>query len=148
MAVAPAAHYLLNWPLPFGSCEFSVDPLSALFLLPLLLAAFCCSLYGLAYLPAAAQPATEKRVTLFSGLLLASMALVLVARNGVLLLIAWEGMALSSWLLLMTDLQDLKVQRAGTVYLLATHTGSMALYVLFSLLKGGNGVFCISRSSP
>lgn len=138
---APATRYLLDWPLPFGPAELSVDPLSALFLLPLLLAALCCSLYGLAYLPAASQPAVEKRVTLFSGLLLASMALVLVARDGLLLLIAWEVMALSSWLLLMTDQQDLQVQRAGTVYLLATHTGSMALYVFFALLKGETGSF-------
>ncbi|MDK9718407.1 MAG: proton-conducting transporter membrane subunit [Trichlorobacter sp.] len=137
----PAKTYQLDWPLPFGPCELSVDPLSALFLLPLLLAALCCSLYGLAYLPAASQPAVEKRVTLFSGLLLASMALVLVARHGVLLLMAWEIMALSSWLLLMTDQQSLQVQRAGTVYLLATHAGTTALFVLFSLLKGETGSF-------
>jgi hydrogenase-4 component B len=138
---APAAQYLFDWPLPFGICELSVDSLSALFLLPLLLAAACCALYGVAYLPAAAQPADEKRVTLFSGLLLASMALVLVARNGVMLLMAWEIMALSSWMLLITDQRNLQVQRAGIVYLLATHTGSMALYIFFSLVKGETGSF-------
>lgn len=138
---APAAHYLIDWPLPFGPCELSVDPLSALFLLPLLLAAACCSLYATAYLPAATHPVAEKKLTLFSGLLLASMALVLVARNGMLLLMAWEVMALSSWLLLMTNQRDGQVQRAGMVYLLATHTGTMALFVLFSLLRGQTGSF-------
>lgn len=138
---APATHYLLDWQLPFGPCELAVDPLSALFLIPLLLAAACCSLYGAAYLPAAAQPVVEKKVTLFSGLLLASMASVLVARNGVMLLMAWELMALSSWLLLMTYQQDAQVGRAGMVYLLATHTGTMALFVLFSLLRGQTGSF-------
>lgn len=137
----PAKTYQLYWSLPFGLCELSVDPLSALFLLPLLMAALCCSIYGLAYLPAASHPIVEKRVTFFIGLLLASMALVLVARHGVLLLIAWEIMALSSWLLLMTDQKDLQVQRAGTVYLLATHIGTMALFVLFSLLNAENGSF-------
>jgi hydrogenase-4 component B len=137
----PATHYVLDWPLPFGTCELSVDPLSALFLVPLLLAAACCALYGRAYLPAETLPAVEKRVTFFLGLLLASMALVLVARNGVLLLMAWEIMALSSWLLLMTNLQDAQVQRAGTVYLLATHTGTMALFVLFSLFRSLTGSF-------
>jgi len=138
---APATHYLLDWQLPFGPCELAVDPLSALFLIPLLLAAACCSLYGAAYLPAAAQPVVEKKVTLFSGLLLASMASVLVARNGVMLLMAWELMALSSWLLLLTYQQDAQVERAGMVYLLATHTGTMALFVLFSLLRGQTGSF-------
>jgi hydrogenase-4 component B len=69
------------------------------------------------------------------------MASVLVARNGVMLLMAWELMALSSWLLLMTYQQDAQVERAGMVYLLATHTGTMALFVLFSLLRGQTGSF-------
>jgi hydrogenase-4 component B len=109
----------------------------------LFLAAACCSLYGLAYLPAAIHPVTEKRVTFFSGLLVASMALVLVSRNSVLLLMAWELMALSSWMLLMTNQRDAQVQRAGMVYLLATHTGTMALFVLFSLLHGITGSFSL-----
>ncbi len=140
---APASRYLLDWPLPFDAGLLQADPLSALFLLPLFLAAACCSLYGLAYLPAAQQPAAEKQLTFFMGLLSASMALVLVAANGVLLLLAWELMALSSWLLLMTNRQDRQVQRAGMVYLLATHTGTMALFVLFSLLRGQTGSFVL-----
>lgn len=138
---APTVPYLLDWPLPFGACTFSADSLSALFLLPLLLAAVCSALYGRAYLPAAAQPLRERRVTFFSGLLLAAMGLVLMARNGMLLLMVWEVMALSSWMLLMTDQQDAEVQRAGTVYLLATHTGSLALYLLFALLRSYTGSF-------
>ncbi len=136
-------HSLIHWQLPFNNCELSADPLSAIFLLPLFLASACCSVYGMAYMPSAAQPATEKRVTFFSGLLVASMAMVLIANNGVLLLMAWEIMALSSWMLLMTDQQDAMVQRAGTVYLLATHTGTMFLFVLFSLLHGITGSFIL-----
>jgi hydrogenase-4 component B len=62
---APATHYLLDWQLPFGPCELAVDPLSALFLIPLLLAAACCSLYGAAYLPAAANLLLKKRLPSF-----------------------------------------------------------------------------------
>ncbi len=139
---APSVNYLLEWPIPFfDPCMLSADPLSALFLLPLLLSASCSSIYGLAYISASEHPGTEKQVTFFSGLLLASMASVLVARNGVLLLFAWEIMALSSWLLLMTNKKDAEVQRAGMVYLLCTHTGTMALFVLFSLLRAESGSF-------
>lgn len=138
---AAATRYLLAWSLPFGSCELAVDPLSALFLLPLLLAAICCSLYGIAYLPAANHPVAERQVTFFSGVLLGAMAAVLVARNGVFLLVMWELMALSSWVLVMTNLWDKQVQRAGIVYLLCTHTGTIGLFVLFSLLRGETGSF-------
>ncbi len=144
LAGATASRYLLLWPLPFDNAELSVDHLSALFLLPLLLASSCCSLYGRAYLSSLQQPTTEKRVTLFLGLFSASMAMVLIARNGVLLLVSWEVMALSSWMLLVTNLYDHQVQRPGLVYLLATHTGTMALYLFFSLLHnqcGGSFVF-------
>lgn len=141
LAGAAVSRYLVAWPLPFDGCELAADHLSVLFLMPLLLATACCALYGRAYLPAEQHPATEKRVTLFLGLLSASMALVLLARNGVLLLLAWELMALSSWMLLTTDLRDAQVQRAGTVYLLATHTGTMVLYLFFSLLHTQTGSF-------
>jgi hydrogenase-4 component B len=141
LAGAGGSRYLVAWPLPFDRCELAADHLSALFLLPLLLVTACCALYGRAYLPAEQHPATEKRVTLFLGLLSASMALVLLARNGVLLLLAWELMALSSWMLLATNLRDRQVQRAGTVYLLATHTGTMVLYLFFSLLQTRTGSF-------
>lgn len=148
LAGAPAAAYLIDWPLPFDACILSADSLSALFLLPLLLAAACCALYGRAYLSAAAQPLRERQVTFFTGLLLAAMGLVLMARNGVLLLVVWEVMALSSWMLLMTDQRDAAVQRAGTVYLLATHAGSLVLYLLFLLLRNQTGsfVFPVSHS--
>ncbi|NJD37671.1 MAG: hydrogenase [Geobacter sp.] len=141
LAGAGGSRYLVAWPLPFDRCELAADHLSALFLLPLLLVTACCALYGRAYLPAEQHPATEKRVTLFLGLLAASMVLVLLARNSVLLLIAWELMALSSWVLMATDLHDATVQRSATVYLLATHTGTMVLYLFCTLLHARTGSF-------
>lgn len=138
---ARAERYAIDWPLPFGPCELSADPLSTLFLLPLFLATGCCALYATAYWPAREHPATEKKLTFFFGQLPAAMALVLLARNGVLLLMAWELMALSAYFLLTTDQRDAAVQRAGIVYLLATHTGTMALFILFSLLREHTGSF-------
>ncbi|GAM08468.1 hydrogenase-4 component B [Geobacter sp. OR-1] len=141
MAGAVAETYLIDWPLPFGSCELSADPLSTLFLLPLFLATGCCAVYATAYWPARENRSSEKKLTFFFGLLPAAMALVLLARNGVLLLMAWEVMALAAYFLLTTDQRDPGVQRAGTVYLFATHTGTMALFVLFSLLRTTTGSF-------
>lgn len=136
----PGASYQINWPLPFGPAIFSVDHLSTIFLLPLFLVTGCAAVYSLAYWPAKEQP-TAGKLTLFLGLFAAAMVMVVLARNGVLFLMAWEVMALSAYFLLTTEQQNAEVQRVGTVYLLATHTGTMALFVMFSLLRSAGGAF-------
>lgn len=136
----PGASWQIAWPLPFGPALFASDMLSALFLLPLFLVTGCVAVYSLAYWPAAEQPGAS-RLTLFLGLFAAAMVLVVTARNGVTFLMAWEVMALSAYFLLTTEQQKGEVQRAGTVYLLATHAGTMALFVLFSLLRSSTGTF-------
>jgi hydrogenase-4 component B len=47
----------------------------------------------------------------------------------------------SSDLLLSTEQQSSEVERVGTVYLITTHTGTMALFVLFSQLRATCGTF-------
>lgn len=139
------ASYLLDWPLPFGPAEFSVDHLSTLFLIPLFLVTGCVAVYSLSYWPAR-EKANAGKLTCFLGLFAAAMVLVLLARNGVLFLMAWELMAVSAYFLLTTDQQDGEVQRVGSVYLLATHTGTMALFVLFALLRSTVGSFLFPSS--
>ncbi len=136
----PGATWQINWPLPFGPALLSIDLLSTLFLLPLFLVTGCASVYSLAYWPAREKVSSGK-LTLFLGLFAAAMVIVLMARNGVLFLMAWEVMALSAYFLLTTDQQNSEAERVGTVYLLATHTGTMALFVTFSLLRSTIGTF-------
>src|SRR5262249_25437164 len=67
-------------------------------------------------------------------LLTASMVLVLVARNGVLFLTAWEVMALASFFLVTFEDERPGVREAGWTYLVAMHLGTAFLLVLFVLL--------------
>lgn len=136
----PGGTWQIDWPLPFGVALFSVDPLSIVFLLPLFLVSGCVAVYSLAYWPAREQ-ASAGKLTLFLGFFAAAMVIIVMARNGVLFLIAWEVMALSAYFLLTTNQESAEVQRVGTVYLLATHTGTMALFVMFSLLRSSSGSF-------
>ena len=55
---SPPPVYVIDWTLPFGPCEFGIDGLSALFLIPIFLIAACGSCYSLAYLPAAGNRKT------------------------------------------------------------------------------------------
>jgi hydrogenase-4 component B len=138
-----ATTYLLEWGLPFGPCELVIDPLSAFFLLPVFLVSAAGSLFALGYWPAAKHRATEPGLTFFYGLLASSMAILLMARNGVFFLMVWETMALSAYFLLMTEHEREDVRRAGIVYLIATHAGTAALFVCFSLMAAQTGSFLL-----
>jgi len=136
----PGSSYQIDWPFPFGPALFSVDHLSVIFLFPLFLVTGVVALYSVAYWPAR-EKGSAGRLTFFLGLFAAAMIIVVMARHGVLFLMAWEVMALSAYFLLTTEQQSSDVQRVGTVYLLATHTGTMALFVMFALLRGTTGTF-------
>ena len=114
-----------------------------LFSTPHFLVAAAGSLFALGYWPAAEHRSTERGLTFFYGLLAASMAILVMARNGVFFLMVWEIMALSAYFLLVTEHEREDVRRAGIVYLIATHTGSAALLCLFSLLAGQSGSFLL-----
>jgi hydrogenase-4 component B len=141
----PGATYRIDWPLPFGAATVSVDHLSTLFLLPLFPVAGCASIYSVAYWPARERSGAGK-LTLFLGIFSGAMVLLLMARHGVLFLMAWEIMALSAYFLLTTEQRDGEVLRAGIVYLITTHTGTMALFVMFALLAGTSGSFTFPAS--
>ncbi len=135
--------YVLEWGLPFGPCELVIDPLSAFFLIPVFLVSAAGSLFAVGYWPAAVHRTTEPWLTFFYGLLASSMAILLVARNGVFFIMVWEVMALSAYFLLVTEHDREDVRRAGIVYLIATHAGTAALFVYFSLLAAATGSFLI-----
>ena len=60
--------------------------------------------------------------------------LVVVARNGLLFLVAWEIMSLASFFLVTFEYEKPMVRQAGWIYLIATHIGTAFLIVFFILL--------------
>ncbi len=133
--------YQLIWPLPFAPSELCIDPLAAFFYLPILVVSSCCSIYGLAYWPAEKHSRTVRKLTFFFGLLVASMLFVVIAHSAGIFLMAWEIMALSAYFLLTTEDHDNEVREAGTLYMVCTHTGTLALFALFALMNRMTGNF-------
>lgn len=133
--------FTVNWTLPFGACEMAIDPLSATFLLPIFLISACTAIYANGYWPADHNRSTEPQLTFFVGLLSASMAFLVMARNGVLFLMAWEVMALAAYFALTAEHHSREVRKAGIVYLVATHTGTLALFIMFITLKNATSSF-------
>jgi hydrogenase-4 component B len=137
---APAPPALnLKWTVPGGAFALALDGVSACFLLPLFLVSAMGAVYGLGYWPQTGQPATGRRLRLFYGLLAGSLALVMTARNGLFFLVVWEVMALAGFFLITAEEHKEEARRAGFIYLVATHTGTLALFVLFVLLDGATG---------
>ncbi len=126
-----AATLSIPWPTIDGLFLLKLDSLSAVFLFPLFLITGAGQLYGFGY-----RHAQENWINFFYPLLAVGMVLVLIAGNGVLFLIGWEIMALAGYFLVVTERQDQEVQKAGFIYLVATHTGTLALFGMFALLGG------------
>ena len=133
--------YVIAWSLPLGPAEGGCDPLSALFLLPVFLLTGCSALYALGYWPASDHPGTVRRLSFWHGILAASMAALLLARTGVLFLIAWEVMALAGFFALTAEHHRQEVREAGLLYLITAHIGSLALIAHFALLQGATSSF-------
>ncbi|MFA7405456.1 MAG: proton-conducting transporter membrane subunit [Pelobacteraceae bacterium] len=127
--------FQLAWTLPFGPAEFGVDSLSAWFLLPIFLIPGCAALYARSYWHADHYPANVRKMTFFFGLMTASMSGVTLARDGISFLFVWEIMALSAYFLVSTEDEKPEVNKAGTLYMITTHTGTLGLFALFPLLN-------------
>jgi hydrogenase-4 component B len=138
-ALGGAASPATRWPsgLPGGDWVIDIDPLSAVFLLAVLVVGAANAVYGAAYLGAAANTRVSRQANATYAVLVAVLAIVVTAQSVVLFLIAWEMMAISSFLLIMTDHHQAKVRRAGFIYIVATHTGALLLFVMFAVWTSG-----------
>jgi len=139
----------IAWTLPVGSFHIGLDPLTSYFLFVLFLVSGLTSLYASGYLAAHAGQRGQAAQLSFLQLLLASMALLLLARDGVLFLMAWETMSIASYFLVASNHQDSEVARAGLVYLVASHLGTLCLFVAFAVLaqKTGSSDFTVWAQS-
>jgi len=131
----------LGWAVPGGALSLALDPLSAFFLAPILALTALTACYGHGYLAADAHPRRRGLSWLWFDALAASMVLVVTARNGLLFLVAWEGMAVASYFLVVHHAERDGVLRAGWLYLVATHLGTAFLLLLFARLAASSGSF-------
>jgi hydrogenase-4 component B len=123
------------WPLPGAALHVELDALSAIFLVPLFLVSALAAISGARSFGDAEHPSDARRTRFFFGLVTGAIALVLVARNGLLFLAAWEVMALSAFFLITADRQSRESRDAGRLYLFATHVATLGLFGFFSQLR-------------
>ncbi|MDP3844357.1 MAG: hydrogenase 4 subunit B [Oxalobacteraceae bacterium] len=76
---------------------------------------------------------------------LASMALLLIADDAYVFMVAWETMSLSATLLVTANHRIPEVRRAGFLYLLISHVGALALLLCFGLLQADTGDYTFAN---
>ncbi len=137
----------LPWALPAGELQFSMDPLSALFLLLHFLVSGAVALYAPSYFRPYEEKKSLRSIHFFLSTMVLFIALLLTAGNAILFLFAWELMALSSFFLIIFEHEKKQVRKAGLLYLVATHIGTLCLFALFLLLEKTAGSFRFEHMS-
>jgi hydrogenase-4 component B len=122
---------------PFANLSLRLDPLAAFFLGVISLVAIPVSLYAIGYLEA--EPGSKAGIGAAYNAFLAALGLVVLADSVLAFLIAWEGMSLASFFLVMHDHRKRDVRRAGFVYQVMTHFGTGFILLAFLALFAATG---------
>jgi hydrogenase-4 component B len=122
--------------------DFSIytDPLSMFFVFVIGLIAIPAAVFSISYLKGYSL---RKRVWAWILLVLfvLTMAMVVIAANTLLFLIAWEAMSLVSYFLVVFNSEDPKSVKAGIIYLVMTHIGTAFITVAFLIMYRYSGSF-------
>lgn len=120
----------------FQNVRFSIDYLSAFFIIFISIMTTLALIYANGYL----KPYIDKGKDLsahciFLPLLMASMLGVVAVQNALAFLIIWELMSLSSFFLVIFEHEKKEVLKAGVKYLVFMHISVVFIIILFAILS-------------
>ncbi len=114
---------------------FVFDTLSLVFVALILLGVLPNLFYSSGYLPHIERKGYYQ---LHYFAFIASMLGVVVSANALVFLFFWELMSLSSWQLILTEVEDKSTIKAARFYFLMTHFGFVFLMLFFFIVGNGN----------
>jgi formate hydrogenlyase subunit 3/multisubunit Na+/H+ antiporter MnhD subunit len=118
-----------------GGILVGFDPLTAFFLIPIFVLSAAAALYGRSYMEGFGKTRRLGGHWASFNVLIASMVVVVVARDALSFLFGWELMTLAAFLLVSFEHQIESTRRAGWIYLLASHVAFASLIAMFLLLS-------------
>ncbi|MCX6280719.1 MAG: proton-conducting transporter membrane subunit [Bacteroidetes bacterium] len=139
-----ASLFSTNWIFKgyLGELRFTIDKLSSFFILVTNFTVITGILYSRGYLKAYAGVKNPAQFALhnFSYTWLhLSMLAVLTLRDGLSFLIAWELMAVSSFMLILFEAEKRSTLKTAVNYLVQMHIGFVFLLIAFLLTEAGTG---------
>src|SRR6058998_1637081 len=124
---------VVDWLVPLGGLELTLDPLAGLFLVLVGGVALPASFY------AAGSAERSARGALAYPVFVASMCVVPLAANTMTFVIAWELMSLASYFLVLHEREERASVRAAWVYAVMTHAGLACLLAGMLLMGAWTG---------
>lgn len=128
----------ISWVFGFDDVHLGIDPLSAFFLMVILITTFSVSIFGYEYLLHWIGKKSIGVFWFFFNLLVGSLICIVIARNGLFFLVSWEVMSVASFFLVAYEDEKRKVRHASLIYLIAANISSAFLIPFFILLDTGS----------
>ncbi len=136
----------VSWPwLHVFTLSFSLDSLSAFFLIPIFFICPLTAVYSFHYMNKPGQSGRTAVNNFFFTLLIISMALVVTACNIITFVLVWEIMSLSSFFLVMYEYQREKTRKAGYLYFIFAQAGAMFIFAAFAVAYSHTGSFSFDQ---
>ena len=137
-----AVHIVLHQSVVFGNISLHVDRLSAWFILIINLTCIHGAFFGIGYMNQYKEQRTSLSMHWVLFLLFqSSMLWVCMVQNGLVFLIVWELMSISSFLLVIFEHQNKTTLQAGLNYFIQMHLGVMLLTAAFIWVYFSEGSF-------
>jgi len=130
----------------FGPILFSIDALSAFFIIIISIMGFCGLFYANGYLKDSignGKPIASH--CFFLMILFASMLAITGIQNGLAFLIFWEIMSLSSFFLVAFDAEKPEVIKSAIKYLIYMHFSVIFLIAMFAMLTNATSSFSFAN---
>ena len=136
----------VSWPwLHVFTLSFSLDSLSAFFLIPIFFICPLTAVYSFHYMDKPSQSGRTAVSNFFFTLLIISMALVVTAGNIITFVLVWEIMSLSSFFLVMYEYQRETTRKAGYLYFIFAQAGAMFIFAAFAVAYSHTGSFSFDQ---
>ena len=131
-----------------GDNVLIMDTLSAIFVLIIALMCFLGVIYANGYIkPYLGKNKNVASHCFFLMILIASMYMVTISQSGLLFLISWEIMSLSSFFLVLFEGEKKEVRKASIKYLVYMHLSVIFLIAMFAILSINTASFDFGQFS-
>ncbi len=135
---------IVSLGLPNLQFHLRLDSLAAYFLFVLGIVSTGVSLFSIGYFRKEEETPLGL-ICLEYHVCLASMAMILIADDAYVFMVAWETMSLSATFLVMANHSDPEVRYAAFLYFLISHIGALALLLGFGLLQADTGNYTFAN---
>jgi hydrogenase-4 component B len=126
---------------PTFQFSFFVDRLAAFFLSLVGVVSVAVAVYSFPYVEHTEHEGRRNLIVSFMSLFIGSMLLVIASYTTFSFLFFWEIMALTSFLLVMTEFEKKETQKAGVFYFVMTHLSTLFLLFAFLFIYTVTGSF-------